>query len=676
MSDIYIPGIRSRFNTNQVIDDLMALERLPRDRAQTNLDNLRVQRSYWQEIGRRINSLRDSARFLFSFQNPFNERIANSANSSVITATATREASEQTLNFTVKQTAQADRFLSQPLDERTRIDAGTYIFTVGNEEIPITFRGGTLREFVDIINSRGRDRVAASLISVQSGTRSLLIESRVTGAQNRLQFSGDTVELAKSIGMMEQIIDPNHRNIAISESNVRRGSLGSNAANVSVSNGVLQVAPQSTASLPINMNISSDSPLVLRLETQTRVDNSEFVAPQPPPGPDVTAGSMTYSGITIRNEPSNAPFPEFIPPTPPPRNDDMGVLHLVFTDGSRARLPLITDSNSFTVRQYPLAEIAGNRTIATLNIENSNTHRDVYINKIEILDPNTMDHGLRPLNAVSTARDAIITMEGIEITRSTNNIDDLIPGVTINVRGASDRPVELNVKADVESVKDAVISFVGNYNRLMAELNVLTRRDNRVIEELTYLTNDEAAAMRERLGVFSTDNTLNTLRNNLLRAVTAPYPTYLERDLIFLSQIGISTNASGYSGYDPSRLRGYLEINERMLDAALDTKTPAIKELFGSDTTGDLLIDTGVAFNVDTLLRPFVELGGIVSLKTSTIDSRINQDELRITNLDRQLAAREQELRQQFARMEAAYARMEQMSNSLNNFNIQTQNNR
>jgi len=678
MSDIYVPGIRSRFNTEQIIEGLMNVERIPRDRVQQQVDIHQIHRGYWQEVGRRVNSLRDSARMLYSFQNPFNERIGRSADENVITASATREAQEQSVHFAVKQVASADRFLSQPLEERMRIEPGNYVFSVGNDEIEINFRGGTLRDFVDIINRRGRDKIGASLISVQSGTRSLLIESKITGSENRLGFLGDSRELATRIGMME-ISNDTHRNITISENTVRRSGLNgaSNPANVIINDGVLQVNPNSAASIPVNITVDSNSPLVLRLETQTRVDSGDsFNAPAAPPGPSIPFGSVTYSGITIQNEPSAAPMPDLTPPPPPPRRDDMGVLHLVFSDGTSARLPAITDSDSFSARQYNLSDVARGKTIVSLNIENSNTHRSVSVGKVEVLDPTSTSGGLRPLNAVSSARDAIISMEGIEIVRSSNNINDLIPGVTLNVRGVSERPVELKITADVDAVKEAIISFVGNYNRLMAEINVLTRRDDRVIDELTYLTSDEASAMRERLGVFASDTTLNTFRNNLQRTVTAPYPTSLERELALLAQIGISTNASRTSGYDPSRLRGYLEINERELDNALETKIPAIKDLFASDTTGDLLADTGVAFNVDALVRPFVETGGIISLKTSTLDSRINRDERRIATLDRQLAAREQELRIQYARMEAAYARMEQMSQSLDNFSQQNRNNR
>jgi flagellar hook-associated protein 2 len=673
MSDIYVPGVRSRFNSDQIIEDLMNLERIPRDRTQRNIDTLELQKGYWQEVGRRVTTLRDSARLLFSFQNPFNERITSSADSGVITATATREASEQSFRFTVKQTAMADRFISQPLDERMRIEAGTYNFSVGEERISIDFRGGTLRDFVDIINRRGRDKIGASLIAVQPGTRSLIIESKETGESNRLGFGVDMTELAVNIGMAARIND-SRINVTIGDNSVRKS--GTNAENITINDGVLQVSPQSTATLPMNVPVSSDSRLVFRFETLTKVETDDSAnIPQPPPGPSVSAGSVTYGGITIENLPSSAPTPEWQVPPPPVRIDNMSVLKLNFSDGTSAVLPAINDSNELTERQFPLSQFAQGKTIVSLSIENTNTHREVSIGNIEIFDP-TATGGLRPLNAVSTARDAIITMEGIEITRPTNNIDDLIPGVTLNVRGFSERPIELNIRADVESVKDAIISFVGNYNRLIAEINVLTRRDESIINELTYLTRDEAQEMRERLGVFAGDSTLNSLRTNLHRMVTAPYPTSLERELTLLAQIGISTNAQGNSGYDPSRLRGYLEINERVLDAALETKIPAIRQLFASDTTGDLLADTGVAFNVDALISPFIGVGGIVSLKTSTIDSRISQDQRRIATLDRQLAQKEQELRIQYARMEAAFARMEQMTNSLENFNQQNRNNR
>jgi flagellar hook-associated protein 2 len=276
-------------------------------------------------------------------------------------------------------------------------------------------------------------------------------------------------------------------------------------------------------------------------------------------------------------------------------------------------------------------------------------------------------------------------MEGIEMSRPSNAITDIIPGLTLNVKGYSEWPVELKIGADTEAVKESIISFIGNYNRLIAEINVLTARslpsglntsvDDTILNELTYLTADERAEMRSRLGAFNGDITLNQFKNRLQQTVSAPYPTSMERDLAMLAQIGISTNARGRStGYEPSQMRGYLEIDEKVLDSALENKLMAVRELFASDTSGDMIMDTGIAVNVDTIAKPFVEIGGIISLKTNTIDSRIKQDEGRISTMERQLAAKEAELKIQYARMENAYTRMEQMSNSLDNFSQQNRN--
>jgi flagellar hook-associated protein 2 len=669
MSDVYIPGVKSRFNSEKLVEDLMRLERVPKERAERNIESLQTQKGYWQEVGRRISSVRDSARYLYSFQNPFMDRLALSADDNVITANATREAAEQTYRFSVKQTALADRFLSSPLDEKMKIDAGTYTFTVGEDTISINYRGGTLKDFVDVINRRGRDKIGASLIAIERGTKSLLIESKVTGSANRLGFQDAAATLALNTNMVIQGNDT-RREIAIADNTVKKDS--ANPASTTISDGVLQVGPRSSASLPVGVAIDSGSSLMLKLETSTRVnEEGVFNTPAAPTGPSIPTGSVTYGGITVENAPSDAPFPDFTPPPPPVRNDDFSVLTLTFSDGTSAKLPAITDSGAPVARQYMLGDIAGGKTIVSLNVENANTHRAVSVGKVEILDPTSTTGGLKPVNAVSTARDAIIAMEGIEIVRPTNNIDDIIPGLTLNVKGISERPVELSIRADTEKVKDAIISFVGNYNRLLAEINILTRADERLVDELSYLTKEESDDMKKRLGAFSGDTTLNSLKNNLQRVVSAPYPTAMERELALLAQIGISTNASRASGYDPSRMRGYLEIDEKTLDAALETKVPAMRELFASDTTGDLLMDTGVAYSVDTLVKPFADVGGIIALKQSTLDSRINQDERRIGTMERQLAAKEQEYKMQFAKMEAAYARMESMTSSLDNFNQQ-----
>ena len=71
--------------------------------------------------------------------------------------------------------------------------------------------------------------------------------------------------------------------------------------------------------------------------------------------------------------------------------------------------------------------------------------------------------------------DAIIKYEGITIKRPTNEIDDVIPEITLNIHDKTEKTATIAIKPDIESAKDALITFVGNYNQAISELNILSQ---------------------------------------------------------------------------------------------------------------------------------------------------------------------------------------------------------
>ncbi|MCL1813474.1 MAG: flagellar filament capping protein FliD [Treponema sp.] len=664
MSDIYMPGVRSRLNTDKLIEDLMKVERIPRDRAEKQIETYQAEKGYWQEVGRRVTALRDSARFMYSFQNPFAERSARSSDESVLIANATRQAVEQERSFSVKQVAKADRFLSDPLELNYKVEPGKYTFTVGSDEITVDYRGGTLRDFTEILNRRGRGKIQANVINVESGKQSLLIESLVTGAENRLSFSGAAEDLARTTRLGAKAPVQGQEPVL-----PERVMINADAVTVKEGDKNTIAFSQDAQAL------SSQKGIILNFETSTKVTPTAESEPIPS-GPAIpSAGSVIYGGITIENDPSYISLPKFDAPPPPVRIDDMAFLSLAFSDGTSAALPLVQDSAGFIPSRINLDEVSGGRTVSSMEIVNNNTNRELSIRNVTVFNPNPPPgQEITSPNILSSAQDAIVVMEGIEIKRSSNEISDLIPGVTIIAKKPSDTQVTVNVEPDRDSIKEAIVTLVGNYNRLVAELNVLTRKDDRVLQEITYLTADERTEMKERLGAFSGDMTLIQFKNRLQQSVTGAYITEAERDLSMLVQIGVGTDlrrAGATTGYDPSQLRGYLEIDEKVLDAALAGDLRPIQQLFGYDTTGDLIADSGVAVTLDSVARPLVETGGIVSIKASTIDGKIKQEEQRIATLDRQLEAKELALKRQYNNMESAFNRMEKMQTDLDNFSRQ-----
>jgi flagellar hook-associated protein 2 len=247
--------------------------------------------------------------------------------------------------------------------------------------------------------------------------------------------------------------------------------------------------------------------------------------------------------------------------------------------------------------------------------------------------------------------------------------------MTINARAVSDFPVSLGVQTDTESVKESIITLVGNYNRLMVELNILTRNDESIIRELSYLNKDEQDELRKRMGAFSGDSTLLRFKSSLQEIMTASYQTG-GGERFTLNNFGITTDARRSGSYDPTKMRGYLEIDENVLNESLRSNLPKMRQVFGLDTDGDKIVDTGVGFALDRAARPYVELGGIIAMRSSSIDTRVSASERRIESIDKQLEAKEASLRSQYGQMEGAYTRMERLSNSLDQFGRQNSGNK
>ncbi len=663
MSDISIPGVQSKYGTDKLIEDLMKLERIPKTRAEERLTGLELEKTVWLDLNRRLSRLRDSSRQMFSFQNPFNDRIANSSDESVLRASASREAMEESRTLLVKQTASADRFMSSRLPVDYRIPSGNYTFRVGESTMRLSYSGGTMQNFVEAINRKSSDTIKAQLVAVTADTRVMVIESMKPGAGNRLLFADDSEKLAMNMGIVERAAS------SLKELPVdppARFERPLDTTDISAKDGILLVGAGSEAAVRLKASVPTRG-LVMELEVEL-VDKPGIPQEGPPPGPSIPeTGAIEYEGIRLQSAPSEAILPEWIPPPVQARRDNPKALYLL--DGSNRAIPLppLESGPGFKKLTLPLPVYAD--TVIGLGIRNENTDSDVRIRSVRIFDP-TETGGFRPKNAVSTAGDAVVLIDGIEVIRSSNTIDNLIPGVTLNLQRPSETPVKLDVEPNREAAKEAIIELVGTYNLLLTELNVLGRNEPSVIDEISFrLSDDEKKTYTERLGIFQGDSTLTQIRSRLQGIMMGVWPT--NEGPSVLSSFGISTDSRRGGGYDASRLRGYLEIEEKTLDAALQSDFRKVRDSFGYDSDGDLIIDSGAAFTMDALMRPYVETGGIIASRTRTLDSQVARQQRDIENFDRQLASKEAELKRKYGLMEGALGQMESSASAWDNFGKQ-----
>lgn len=650
MSDISIPGISNNrgMDTSQMVEDLMEVERIPVRRMESQVETYQLEQETWRSFGRRLSQLRDVSRSMYGFENPFRERLADVSNSSVLSADATRQAEEGIEELTVLETAGRDRFASESIPRDTRIEAGVYRFTLGDEEGSFRYGGGSLSDFVETLNDRVGDVVRAVVVPDTAETRVIIFEGQEEGAAAILGFEESAATLAQQIGVLSSPRPDD--SLALFE------------------DAPLRLEPGDSTQERLATRYTIEPGMVLRFDARTiEIPREPWTPPPPAPGPDLPEeGAITFNDVTIRNERLDLGIPEPDVPEEPPRVEDNRVVQMLGA-GARIDLPAVPTSTDFRTVEVPAEELMTGTDGFVFT--NRNTDRAIEIRNLVILDPSRRG-GSRAVNALDTARDARIEYNGIEITRSSNTVDDLIPGVTLTLRRASQDPVEVDVHPDRESTKNAIIEFIGFYNQVVRDINIYTRSDPALIEQIEYFTDDERETMEERLGIFQGDSGLNQLRSRMQTIMMNAYDTGGDSTYRMLAQIGISTNASGTGGgYDASRLRGYLEINESDLDAALEQDFEAIGRLFGRDTDGDLVVDTGVGYALENYVAPYVRTGGIIASRTDSLDTRIGQTEDRIDRYNDRLEDYEADLRTEFGRMEGALDQLEESSRALDNLN-------
>jgi len=650
-----IPGIGAGKYDN-LIETLMKKERAPRDSAAEDLKKYEQQNAIWRKINQFSTEIREKTRELYSFNNPFIEKTVTSSNERAITATASRDAREQTFKISINQIAQADSFLSQEVSKDFQVPKGVYTFTVGEKKFSLNWQGGKYRSFIDAVNKKGKDIIRISEIKTSPSAISLLFESQLTGEANKLEFSDDALSFALETGLIKkndrpavdaektEAVIPAQTTERIAFSNPVRGS----------QHYVLEytVSLQSDAEAAAPLSASGDTPL----------SSEEAIYGQ--------VGSVSYKGVTVTNASSDSGIASETlglntKPTAPV--EDYGVLSLVSPRGTLIPLPALADTTELQTFSIPLSEYGD---ITGIAVHNNNTDKTVSIAQIKVYDPKATGEYI-PVNPVSQAQEAVLTFEGIPVKRSTNKIDDLIPGVTLKLEDKTDKKESISIKPDTEAAKNAIIEFVAKYNRLLAEINIVTSNQQNVIDEIEYFTDDERKTAKENLGALFGDTTLSSLKNNLRQIVANVYRKNADTPIRTLSQIGISTKSDASSGLNEARLRGYLEIDEKKLDEALKDSMEDVRYLFGYDTDNDVLIDDGVAFQVFKQIDPYVQRGGIFSTRTNGLAAQIKTSKDKIARYDKALEKKELELRQKYGNMDGALRNLQKQSDMINNFSRQ-----
>ncbi len=248
------------------------------------------------------------------------------------------------------------------------------------------------------------------------------------------------------------------------------------------------------------------------------------------------------------------------------------------------------------------------------------------------------------LEQIQAGQDAQINVNGLTITRPSNSVTGVIPGVTLDLLKAEpDKPAQLSVSPDTASARTAIDDFVASYNELRETLSSLTR--------LNVETGEKGAL----LGDAAVRNVSSRIRREMNEAIAS-----LGADFKTLADIGITTQDTGA-----------LAIDEETLQAALDDNPEAIALLFAGEaatedeSADDSLTTSGIADRLDALLTGMLEDDGLLEAKTEGIQSSIDSVTAERARLETRLTDMEDRLRSQFTSLDVLLGQLRNTSDFL-----------
>ena len=138
------------------------------------------------------------------------------------------------------------------------------------------------------------------------------------------------------------------------------------------------------------------------------------------------------------------------------------------------------------------------------------------------------------------ACDAQVKVDGVTYTRSTNAINDVVAGVTFNLKGTtpSGSPANLDLTRDTTAIKDKINTLVSSYNDAVSMLNVVSDPKSTVATYGATLVGDSTVRLVKQ-----------QLRNMFVGQSSTPGSS-----VGAMWQMGISIDASGVMSADATKL--------------------------------------------------------------------------------------------------------------------------
>ena len=225
--------------------------------------------------------------------------------------------------------------------------------------------------------------------------------------------------------------------------------------------------------------------------------------------------------------------------------------------------------------------------------------------------------------------DAKFKINGLELTRSSNSLSDVIDGVTLDLYTTTAGAARLDLNRDTSAIKDNISALVSAYNDFDSTLKEL---------------GNSKSAVKEVGGSMVGDSYLQTLRNQIRNLITANSST-AGSDIKAARDMGLSFDRYGKMTLDSAKL-----------DAALQGRFDQVVNVFSAGTNNKSVYSpapAGIAGDAYRSLDRMLRATGQLTTLSDNASKQVTKYQADLTKLDDQMQKILERYTQQFSLMDS-----------------------
>jgi len=670
---VTMSGISSGIDTDKIIHDLVQVEKKPIYQLEATKKEHNLKKQALKVLRKHLADINDKLKDLYGFRASYFDKDSISSDKSVLDAKATKKAETGLKNIKVIRIASSHKISTDSIKVDKELPAGKFKIEVNGNSYNINFRGGRLKSLMEKIDEDASDIVTTSYIKTSGNNYILTLQSKVSGKKGEIKLSGK-MDLLKRIGLIKGIKGEKKSKVDLIfdkryfSSYLGKKKIDKQTGNIQVSRDGKSVSVKGLLwqeyVMPVEVLIKKGSIFEFDFNYNKLKDiEEEGAVPfrvETGPQEKINIKGILLKGYNvsrIREHEKKKKEKVF--------ESLLGVGLVADDKGKRVEKIYSIDKDAKGKYEIPAGrDFAGKKIKKIIFYCNEgSTKFSKAIIKTPIKDKGLLD----PKNIVSHPKDAKMNVDGVDIYRDKNNdLTDIIKGVTINIKRPSKKAVELNVLPNPDKAVTKIKDFVEAYNKYL-EFNMELIKTGKAKK---ISINSEASSKRRRnrdKGLFVGDMTIMRLESSLRRGVSGVYPNRAEKQVKLFTQMGIST---GKINADWESIKmGKLIVDEPKLKETILGNPEGILMFCGSDNDGDNRIDSGLAYRIMNILKPYITSGkgSVIATKIDLEDTSIKLADDRIDRHKQHLKKYEERLRSKFIKMEKALTKSKHQKNWMSN---------